>query len=397
MLGLRIQRPPQTGHSLLVRDARRDGEGLLATARPPVPPALRFTLPPDMAPWSGAEPSEAVRPLVQVGPATAVLVNGVFGDPLLHLRLRHRRRSLLFDLGDAARLPGRIAHQISDLFITHAHIDHIGGFLWLLRSRIGDLPACRLFGPPGLAENIAGLVRGIHWDRIGDKGPRFEVLELHDRRLEGFMVQAGRVGAQSLEGRRVMDGILLDEPEFLVRAVALDHGTPVLAFAFESRRQFAIRKERLSALELTAGPWLAGLKRSLAADDGAAIIALPDGREETAVALARELVQVKPPQKLVYATDLADTAGNRRRLTAFARGAQTLFCEAAFAEIHAPQAANTGHLTARACGEIATAAAVQRLVPFHLSRRYEKDPRQVYGEVLAACPRAMVPEWVQTG
>jgi len=52
-------------------------------------------------------------------------------------------------------------------------------------------------------------------------------------------------------------------------------------------------------------------------------------------------------------------------------------------------------LTARACGEIATAAVVRRLVPFHLSRRYEKDPRQVYAEVLAACPRALVPGSVQ--
>ncbi len=396
-LNLRIPRLPEPGRILLVRDARREADGMLATARPPVPAPVRYTLPPDMAPWSGAEQFGVIRPLAQVGPATAVLINGVFGDPLLHLRLRHQRRSLLFDLGEAARLPGRIAHQVSDLFITHAHIDHIGGFLWLLRSRIGDLPACRLFGPPGLAENVAGLVRGIHWDRIGDRGPRFEVAELHDCRLERFSIQAGRVGAQPLGGRQVTNGVLLDEPEFLVRAITLDHGTPVLAFAFESRRQFAIRKDRLTALGLAAGPWLMRLKRSLAADDQAAPIELPDGRVETAGALAREMVRVKPAQKLVYATDLADTPANRRRLAALAQGAHTLFCEAAFAEVHARQAANTGHLTARACGEIASDAAVDHLVPFHLSRRYEKDPGQVYREVLAACPWAMVPEWVQTG
>jgi ribonuclease BN (tRNA processing enzyme) len=333
--------------------------------------------------------------LVRVGPATAVLVNGVFGDPLLHLRLRHQKRSLLFDLGEAVRLPGRIAHQISDLFITHAHIDHIGGFLWLLRSRIGDLPVCRLFGPPGLAENIAGLVQGIHWDRIGERGPRFEVAELHDGQLERFALQAGRSGAQELAQWPVTDGILLDERAFRVRAVTLDHGTPVLAFAYESCRQVAIRKDRVTALGLATGPWLAELKRSLAAGDPGARIGLPDGRKETAGALALELVRIRPGQKLVYATDLADTAENRYRLTALAQGAHTLFCEAAFAEVHARQAANTGHLTARACGEIATAAAVQRLVPFHLSRRYEKDPGQVYAEVLAACPRAMVPTSTQ--
>jgi ribonuclease BN (tRNA processing enzyme) len=56
------------------------------------------------------------------------------------------------------------------------------------------------------------------------------------------------------------------------------------------------------------------------------------------------------------------------------------------------QARRTSHLTARACGEIAVAANVDRLVPFHFSRRYEAAPGQIYAEVLAACPRAVVPK-----
>mgnify|MGYP000452874486 CR=1 FL=1 len=47
-------------------------------------------------------------------------------------------------------MPARVAHQISDVFVSHAHFDHIGGFLWLLRSRIGVSGVCRLYGPPGL-------------------------------------------------------------------------------------------------------------------------------------------------------------------------------------------------------------------------------------------------------
>ncbi len=74
------------------------------------------------------------------------------------------------------------------------------------------------------------------------------------------------------------------------------------------------------------------------------------------------------------------------------QGAHTLFCEASFTQAHGEQARRTSHLTARACGEIAVAAAAERLVPFHFSRRYETDPGQVYREVLAACPRSMVPQ-----
>jgi ribonuclease BN (tRNA processing enzyme) len=321
------------------------------------------------------------------------LVNGVLGDPLLHVRLQHQKRSLLFDLGEASRLPARIAHQVSEVLVSHAHFDHIAGFLWLLRSRIGIPRPCRVYGPPGLAQHIQCLVNGIHWDRIGDRGPKFEVNELHDTRLRCFGIQAGYLTPRSFGERPVDAGVVLQESEFRVRAVTLDHRTPVLAYAFEPAATLNIRKDRLCALGLPVGPWLGELKQRISARDWEAIIDLPDGRRERTGGLADQLVIIGPGKKLVYATDLADTSDNRQRLVALAAGAQTLFCEAAFIQDDSAQAANTGHLTARACGEIAAAASVERLVPFHFSRRYEHDPARVYDEVRAAFSRTLVPPW----
>ena len=34
----------------------------------------------------------------------------------------------------------------------------------------GGMPVCRLYGPPGLHNHLAGFVAGICWDRIGDAG-----------------------------------------------------------------------------------------------------------------------------------------------------------------------------------------------------------------------------------
>lgn len=320
------------------------------------------------------------------------MVNGVFGDPLLHLRLRHRRRSLLFDLGEAGRLPARMVHQVGDVFISHAHADHIGGFMWFMRSRLGDFAACRLFGPPGLADNIEGMVRGIHWDRIGDAGPRFVVAELHEDRLIRFRIQAGHRGLQPVEEQVVDEGVLLRDAEFRVRAAVLDHGTPVLAFAFEPNMQINVRKDRLAALGLTPGPWLTELKRRFAAGERAGALALSDGSETSVGALAEALLLTAPGKKIVYATDLADTPANRERVAWLARDAYILFCEAPFLPEDAEQAVRTRHLTARACGEIANAANVQHLVPFHFSRRYEDTPQRVYAEVAAACSRTLVPK-----
>jgi ribonuclease BN (tRNA processing enzyme)/energy-coupling factor transporter ATP-binding protein EcfA2 len=392
---LRVRLPAVDGdaRTLLVRDAVRLADGRLGSAVRFTADRFAYLPPPDIAPHAPvAALTTGPRPVGRVGTLSVCLINGVFGDPLLHARLRHRRRSLLFDLGEGSRLPARVAHQVSDVFITHAHIDHIAGFLWLLRSRIGETTLCRLHGPPGLAANIDGLTRGILWDRIGDKGPRFEIIELHNERLLRYTVQGGRPGCELREERAVMDGVLRTEPGFQVRATTLEHVSPVLAYAFEPALTLNIRKDRLQARSLPPGPWLGELKRYLQAGDGEAHIELPDGSHEAVQALADELILVSPGKKLVYATDFADTPENRARVIALAHGAHTLFCESTFLEADAAQAARTAHLTTRACAEIAEAAGVARLVPFHFSRRYEKDPAAVYAEIAAACNVVVIPD-----
>jgi len=391
LLRVRMPRTRNNAHALLLRDARRSVAMMLETAKPFAAAEVHYVPATDIRPYAVPGNAGGPRPVASIGAATAILVNGVFGDPLLHIRLRHQKRSLLFDLGEPGRLPARIAHQVSDVFISHAHMDHIGGFLWLLRSRIGLLPPCRLYGPPGLADNIAGMMRGVLWDRIGDRGPRFEVTELGGERLARFCIQAGRSACEPVDEVAAVDGVVLDEPAFRVYAATLDHGTPVLAFAFEPALQINIRKERLVARGLSVGPWLSLLKQRILAGDRDTPIVLPDGSEQASGALADDLSLIRPGDRLVYATDLADTADNRRRLATFARRAHTFFCEATFSEADSGQARRTGHLTARACGEIATAADVQRLIPFHFSRRYEKAPEILYQELTAACSRVVLP------
>jgi ribonuclease BN (tRNA processing enzyme) len=377
--------------TLLIRDATRNTNGLIETAKPFAGERFEYLPPADVLP--SVEVNDGPRIIGRVGSIDVALVNGVFGDALLHLRVRHQRRSLLFDLGNGSRLPARIAHQVTDVFISHAHMDHIAGFLWLLRSRLGDYPSCRLFGPPGLARHIEGFLQGILWDRVEDRGASFEVMELHGDRLKHFHLQAGYAENQLLDEVEVTDGILLNEPGFRIRGVTLDHsGTPVIAYAFEPDKQINIRKDRLEARGLGPGPWLNELKQNLLSRNETAMIQLPDGSEATTCSLADELVLIMPGKKLVYATDLADTESNRQQLIKLAQHAHTLFCEATFIEADADHAMRNGHLTTRACGEIATEAGVSRLVPFHFSRRYSDNPQQLYDEIKIYCTHVLMPK-----
>ena len=389
---LTVSLPAQVADAdtLLIRDAQRTTDGLIETATPWAAERLDYLPPVDVLP--SIQNNNGPRLVGRVGTVDLALINGVFGDPLLHLRLRHQRRSLLFDLGSGERLSARIAHQVTDVFISHAHLDHIGGFVWLMRSRVGEYPPCRLYGPPGLAQHIAGFIQGVLWDRVGLNAPQFEVMEFDGKTMRCYQLQATQPDPQLREERVVEEGVLLQEADFCIRGILLDHhGTPVVAYAFEPDIQINVRKDRLVAQGLEPGPWLNELKQQLLRGNENVRVLLPDGKEATAAALAAELLLISPGKRLVYATDLADTADNRQRLIKLAQHAHTFFCEAPFVKAEAEHAFNNGHLTTHACGEIANAAGVARLVPFHFSRRHMTDPQQIYDEIKTVCPRVVAP------
>lgn len=375
---------PRRPTRLLIRDACRNAAGELVTRPPRRPPA------PNRRSLVYPDPNRPLEsgPQVTTRAAVAELVNGIYDDPLLLLQLRQSARCLLFDLGECGRIPLRQLHRVSDVFISHAHVDHVGGFMGLLRARLGVEDDCRLWGPPGLATHVAGFLAGVLWDRIGDHGPRFEVGEVHPDGLRRCLLQAGQP-TQPLPGRGLHHGVLLAEPTFRVRALPLDHRTPVLAYAFEPRSRVQVSTEALARRGWPPGPWLAELKQAEHRGDDAQPITLPDGSQLPAAELSRRLLTQEPGERLVYATDLADSPANRRRLQAFARGCHSLFCESCFSRADHERADRHGHLTTHACGEIAAAAAVGQLVPFHFSRRYQADPDAHYREIESRFDRVL--------
>jgi ribonuclease Z len=86
--------------------------------------------------------------------------------------------------------------------------------------------------------------------------------------------------------------------------------------------------------------------------------------------LKTQVLEFLSGQKVCYVTDVADNRRNRDALARFLQGADLLFIEAVFLEKDREHAERKAHLTARAAGEIARAAAVRNAVPFHFSPRY---------------------------
>lgn len=388
----------QEANQLLTRDAiHRDGKLRTARKQSASPRTTRNN---GLSPGAnevkvelGALTSTATEPqvAVPVGDVTASLVNGAGGDALLQVRIKHQARSLLFDIGDAGRMPLRAAHQITDLFISHAHADHISGFIWLVRCRIGHYPPCRVFGPVGLTKQLLGMMNGILWDRVEDRSPVFEVHEWHGTHLERWRIQAGEDHPTPLNPLPISDGIIHREPGFLIRATELDHRTPVLAYAFEPRRKLKVRRDKLGALNVSPGPWLQQLKQAYTASRWEERIPLGDGREPTVDELAEALLLAEPGDTLVYATDFRESPENIEKVTRLARGAHTLFCESTFMLSEQEQAKRTQHLTTQTCAQIANNADVRQLVTFHFSHRYDNRRWQLYEELQRFTDKVLIP------
>jgi len=100
-----------------------------------------------------------------------------FGDPGLYVGVLWERRAFLFDLGDLSPLSPRALLKVSDIFVSHAHMDHFIGFDQILRFRLHNPRTLKIYGPPGLVQNVAGKLSGYTWDRVDEYPFVLEVYE----------------------------------------------------------------------------------------------------------------------------------------------------------------------------------------------------------------------------
>jgi len=318
------------------------------------------------------------------------LVNDPFGDPGVYVDLKFERRALLFDLGDISILPPRKLLRISDIFITHRHMDHFLGFDQLLRFVLGRDKVVRFHGPAGLIDAVEAKLRAYTWNLVGSYEGNV-VLRVIERGAEGQVAAAefsGRTGfaREAATAPTLKDDVLLDDPGLQVRYATLDHGIPVLAFALEERAHINIWRNELDRRGLSVGPWLRAFKDAILRGDREDMLipvawagaprgpaALPLGE------LKRQIMRITAGRKIAYVVDCAFTEENVARIVALAKGADVLFIEGGFLEADAADAAQRRHLTASQAGAIARLAGVKRFQTLHYSPRY-KDR----GQALAA-------------
>jgi ribonuclease Z len=324
------------------------------------------------------------------------LVNDPFGDPAVYVDFLFDRRAMLFDLGDLRALPVRKILRLTDVFVSHAHMDHFFGFDWLLRLSLGRELRIRLHGPRGFLDQVEHKLAAYTWNLVGlyTTDLTLEVTEILDE-SRGHRAAFRCRTAFRREGDHGVDltgGIVLDEPELRVRFALLDHGTPCLAYALQEKLHVNVWKNRLDELHLEPGPWVRVLKRAML--DGAAPSTVIRATERHQGRLrergyrlgdlAPRIAHASTGQKVAYVTDAAYHTSNASRILALAEGADQLFIEAVFGDALRERAAQKRHLTARQAGTLAREAGAKFATPFHFSPIYKDRGEELWSEFTRA-------------
>ena len=325
------------------------------------------------------------------------LVNEPFGDPGLFIPFLYENCALQMDLGDIHALSSKDIIKISQVFVTHTHMDHFVGFDQLLRICLGRDKHLFLYGPEGFLKNIEGKLAGYSWNLVHNYQNRLAI-HAFEIKPEKILSRVYTCREQFLPDQNVkilpFDKTIVNEASFKVKFEILDHSIPCLAYVLKEHFHINIKKDAVLALGLSVGPWLNTFKQALYEhpdQEGVITVPNPDTSQSHGKfdlkELADKIAVITPGQKIAYVADVGYTGENIQRIIRLADSADQLFIEASFLEEQKDIAGAKHHLTARQAGEIAALAKVKQFTIFHFSPRYRDMEQALVDEANAAFRR----------
>ncbi|MEH1941381.1 MAG: ribonuclease Z [Nostoc sp.] len=250
------------------------------------------------------------------------------------LRLPQRAELWLFDCGEGTqhqiiRSELKIS-QLSRIFITHMHGDHIFGLMGLLATcgLAGNVERIDIYGPPGLNDYI-------------QTASRYSYTHF----------------SYPIKVHAIRPGVIYEDDDFIVSCGNLHHR--ITAFGYrvaEKDRSGRFDVEKAKALQIPPGRIYGQLKRG-------ETVTLADGRVIDGTQLCGP---TEIGRKIAYCTDTIYCDG----AVELAHDADVLIHEATFAHQDADMAFQRLHSTTTMAAQTALAAGAHRLIMSHFSPRY---------------------------
>ncbi len=257
----------------------------------------------------------------------------------------------LVDCGEGTQRQMRIAElrptQLTKVFVSHAHGDHIYGLGGIIRNMVANeyKGTLEVYGPKGIKQYYEHMVRASAFP--------------------------GGLDVKCIE---VKKGIIFENEKYKVEVGELAHSIASYGVSFIEKPRRKMNLEYLKKIGLTQHPLLGDLQR------GKDI--MWEGKKIT----VEKATYMVPGKKL---TIVHDTLLHQRCID-LAKDADVLVCESTFAESEVEKAKEYKHLTASQAALIAKKAKAKALILTHFSQRYkdvsvmQKEAAKVFKKVQCA-------------
>ncbi|WP_044260796.1 ribonuclease Z [Richelia intracellularis] len=250
------------------------------------------------------------------------------------LKLPQRSELWLFDCGEGTQhqfLRSELkTSQLTRIFITHMHGDHIFGLMGLLAScgLAGNVQSIDIYGPPGLNEYLQAALRYSH--------THF---------------------SYPVKVHTITSGLIYEDQEFYIYCGVLYHR--ITAFGYR-----VIEKDRPGRFDVAkAQRWHIPPGKIYSQLKHGETVTLEDGRVINGTDLCGD---AEIGRKIAYCTDTVYCD----RAVQLAEDADVLIHEATFAHQDAEMAFRRLHSTSTMAAQTALAANAHRLIITHFSPRY---------------------------
>lgn len=309
-------------------------------------------------------------------------INSPFEDSAFFVRNVYKKSAFLLDCGRLGNIANSEVLSITDVFVSHTHIDHFYGFDRLLRTFIRADKTLRFYGPNGFINNVKGKLAGYTWNLIKSYRLIIEAYELLEDKIKVAIFKA-ELGFVPEEYEFERKEIELDDG-FKLTYEFFDHGIKTVGYRIKEDIHVNVKKDTIESLGYKKGAWISTLKAKLRNGEKSGMLSVAT---ETGVInksikeLEEELIIYTPPQDITYITDLAPTFENFKKAINFAKNSHILMIEGMFLKRDVLHAIVKKHLTLELAKEIFIRSKSNYVHFFHFAPKYEND-KQTFFKIL---------------
>ena len=258
--------------------------------------------------------------------------------------VRREGELFLFDCGEGTQVSLKMLNlrwkQISSIFISHMHADHVTGLpgLLMLSSQVDRTEPLTIYGPARLADYIESS------RKILDMYINYEIRCIP-----------------------VEPGVIAECDEYHINCFPLKHTKQCFGYSIvEKERPGAFSVERALELRVPKGPLWGKLQRGEDVMNSDGVVIHPSD----------VLGEKRSGRKFSFVTDTMDVP----EIADYVYGSDILFCEAMFSDDLEADAREKKHMTARQAAMCARDGEVGMLCLQHYSPRYSDRELKILGE-----------------